>query len=163
MNETNVLRARRWEAFVAKLTFSRLLDLWEAALARLQRPAQMRQAARYLEEYLANPPRPQPAVGWVEDDLERPAWVTKSVLDHAHLLAEDFDAAHQCVANEKVLGWSRPDNPQGLVVSVFLGLLGLLSRRSLSALPPNPSQLWQTSLQASTGSWYGYDEEQGSL
>ena len=160
LNETDVLRAGRWEAFAAKPTLSRLLDLWEVTPAGSQRTTQMRQAARYLEEYLANPPRPQPVVGWIEDDLERPAWVSKSVLAHAYLLAKDFDAAHRLAAGENVLGWSRPDNPQGLVVSLFLGLL---SGRSLSALPPNLSQLWQASLQASTGSWYDYDEKQNSL
>jgi len=160
LHETDALHAGRWEAFVAKPTLSRLLDLWEVSPAGSERTAQMRQAARYLEEYLANRPRPQPVVGWDEDDLERPAWITRSVLAHAYLLAEDFDAARQLVANEKVLGWSSSNNPQGLIVSYFLGLL---SGRSLSALPPNLSRLWQASLQVSTGSWYAYDEKQGSL
>lgn len=106
----------------------------------------MRRAAQRVKDYLAHAPR-----GFMEaweDDLERPAWSNKSVLAHAYLLAEDWDAAHQLAADEQVLGWSRSGNAQGLVVSCFLvGMSGKLSGQ----LPPNLTQLWQWGLQNSIG------------
>ncbi|MFQ5593561.1 MAG: hypothetical protein ACE5HA_05380 [Anaerolineae bacterium] len=160
LNETEALRAGRWEAFVAKPALSRLLDLWDTAPTGEERRALMRQAAQHVRDYLAHPSGPHATRRWGEDDLERPAWISRSVLAHAGLLAEDFDAAHQLVAREKVLGWSRADNPQGLVVPFFLGLL---SGQALTALPPNLAQLWQWGLQSSIGSWVGGDDKEDSI
>lgn len=74
------------------------------------------------------------------------------------MLAGDWDTAHELVSREKALGWSSSDNPQGLVVPLFLVLL---SGKSLDALPTNLAQLWQQGLQNSIGfgSWSGEDEE----
>lgn len=160
LNETEALRLGRWEAFLAKPTLSRLLDLWDDAPTGEERTTLMQQAAQHLQDYLAHPPSRQVDVGWGGDDLERPAWISKSVLAHAYLLAEDFDAARQLVAGEKVLGWSNANNPQGLVVPFFLGLL---SGQSFSALPPNLTQLWQWGSQNSIGFRVGGGEKEDSV
>lgn len=164
LNEMGTLRAGRWEAFVAKPTLARLLDLWDTAPAGEERTRLMQQAAGHVQDYLAHLSSRQ-GIGtwWGEDDFERPAWINKSVLAHAYLLAEDWDAAHQLAAREQVLGWSSSDNPQGLVVPFFLVLL---SDKRPGTLPQNLTQLWQQGLQNSIG--FGYwggigDEEDSTL
>ncbi len=143
LNEPALLRAGRWEAFTAKPTLPRLLDLWEAAGAGDDRAALMRRALQHLQDYLAHPPS-RDAVGWRGDDLELPALPSKAALAHACLLAGDLDAAHALAAREQVLGWSNSENTQGLIVPYFLGLA---SGRSFATLPPNLAQLWQAGLQ----------------
>jgi hypothetical protein len=154
LSETEALRAGRWEAFVAKPTLSRLLDRWDVVPAGGERTRLMQQAAQHVKDYLADPLRHQKMMEarMAEDDLERPAWMNKSVLAHAYLLAEDWDTARQLAAGEKVLGWSSSDNPQGLVLPFFLMLL---SGKLPEALPPNLTQLWQWGLQNSIGFGYG--------
>lgn len=152
LNETELLRAGRWEAFLAKPTLTRLLDLWDAMPAGEERTAQMHQAVQHVRAYLADPPGRQTEVSWDQDDLERPVWIDHSVLAHACLLAEELEAARQLAAGEKVLGWSHSSNPQGLVVPFFLILLS--GRQSLVALPPNLAQLWNWGLSASVGFWF---------
>ena len=160
LNETETLRAGRWEAFTAKPTLLRLLDLWDAAPGGEERTRLMQRAAGHVKDYLDHPPRQQVMreAGWQEDDLESPAWMSKSVLAHAYLFAEDWDTAHQLAAREKVLGWSSSDNSQGLAVPFFLVLL---SGKSPGALPINLAQLWQRGLQNSIGfvSSSGKDED----
>jgi hypothetical protein len=160
LGETEALRAGRWQAFLAKPTLSRLLDLWDAAPAGAERMTLMGQAAEHVRNYLAHPSGRQGAVWWDGDDLERPAWIGPSVLAHACLLAEEFEAAHQLAAAENVLGWSGGHNPQGLVVSFFLALL---SGRVPDALPPNLAQLWAWGLQHNVGYWVGGEEREDSV
>lgn len=152
LNETEVLRAGRREAFIAKPTLARLLDLWEAAPAGTERPASLRQAVEHVRGCLAHPPARQESIQWGEDDLERPVWVDKSLLAHACLLAGDFDAAQQLAAQENALGWSGGHNPQGLAVAFFLALL---SGKTPDTLPTNLAQLWQWGLQSNAGFWVG--------
>jgi hypothetical protein len=161
LNETEVLRAGRWEAFLAKSTLARLLDLWDATPAGEERTAQMRQAVQHVRAYLAHPPSHQTEVEWGQDDLERPAWIDHSVLAHACLLAEELEAAHQLAAGENVLGWSRSGNPQGLVVPFFLVLLS--GRQTPGALPSNLAQLWAWGLSSSVGFWIGGGEQESVL
>lgn len=156
LDEPEVLRTGRWEAFLAKPTLSRLLDLWEAVPAGDGRTTLMRQAVGHVRHCLAHPPSREVEVWPGEDDLERPVWVGKSVLAHACLLAEDFQAVHQLAAGERVLGWSSSDNPQGLVVAFFLALL---SGKAPGALPPNLAQLWEWGLQFSIGFWVDREGE----
>jgi hypothetical protein len=160
LNELETVRTGRWEAFRAKPILLRLLDLWEAASSGEERTRLMRRAVQHVGDYLAHPPSRQVEVGWGGDDLESPAWIGASVLAHACLLAEDFEAARQLAANENVLGWSSSDNPQGLILSFFLALL---SGRSPEALPPNLAQLWKWSLQSSIGFWVGGGEGEDSV
>lgn len=155
LSETEALRAGRWEAFLAKPTLPRLLDLWDAAPTGKgekpglsERTMLMQRAAQHVRDYLAHPSSRQADFLWGEDDLESPTWIDKSVLAHAYLLAEDFEAAHQLVAGENVLGWSSSSNSQGLVVAFFLTLL---SGRKPDTLPPNLAQLWGWGLQFSAG------------
>lgn len=162
LNETDTLRAGRWEAFVAQPTLVRLLDLWDTAPAGEERTRLMQQAARHVQDYLAHlSSRQEIGTWWGEDDLERPAWISKSVLAHAYLFAEDWDTAHQLAAREQVLGWSSNNNPQGLVVPFFLVLL---SDERSGTLPPNLTQLWQWGLQNSIGFgyWGGVSKEEDS-
>jgi len=162
LNETDTLRAGRWEAFVAKPTLVHLLDLWDTAPTGEERTRLMRQAVQHVKDYFAHPSgRQEMETWWGEDDFERPAWISKSVLAHAYLLAEDWDTAQQLAAREQVLGWSSSNNPQGLVMSFSLVLL---SGKRSGTLPPNLTQLWQWGLQNSIGFgyWGGIDKEEDS-
>lgn len=161
LNEPEALRAGRWEAFLAKPTLARLLDLREATPAGEARTAQMRQAVEHVRAYLAHPPGRQSEFEWDRDDLERPAWIDHSVLAHACLLAEELEAAHQLAAGEKVLGWSSSSNPQGLVTAFFLVLLS--GRQPSTALSPNLAQLWRWGLSASIRFWYGGGQQESLL
>jgi len=158
LNEATALHLGRWEAFAAKPTLPRLLDLWEAAAGGEERTALMQRALQHARDYIVHPPgRPDEAL-WVGDDLERPAWITPPVLAHACLLAGDWDAAHHLAAQGKVLGWSSRESAQGLVVSAYLVLL---SGKTPGALSPNLEQLWQWAMQHSVAAW-GWEDEQGN-
>lgn len=149
LHETQALRSWRWEAFAAKPTLARLLDLWDVAASGTDRRELMGQAAQHLKALLSRPPRYEESMdAGIEDDLETPAWVDKSLLAHAYLLAEEWDAAHQLAARQEVLGWSSSDNPQGLVVPFFLVLL---SGKSPAALPSSLTDLWQWVLRHGIG------------
>ena len=156
VKDATALRAGRWHAFAAQPTLPRLLDVRDATPSGNERAAVMQQAILHIKNYLAHPPRQQGTWGgWREDNLEDEAWIDKSVLTHAYLLAGDWEAAHQLAAREKTLGWSSGDNPQGLVVACFFALL---SGQPVDALPKNLTQLWQQALQTSVGYHsYSYD------
>jgi len=162
LKETQALRSGRWEAFAAKPTLARLLDLWDVASSEADRTGLMRQAAQHIKHLLAHPPSHREITeAFGEDDLEVPAWVDKSVLAHAYLLGEEWGAAHQLAARDQVLGWSSSDNPQGLVVPFFLVLL---SEKKPAALPSNLTHLWQRVLQQSIGfGFWSEEEEAGPL
>jgi hypothetical protein len=163
LNEAEALRLGRWEAFVAKPTLPRMLDLWDVARMLFIRvdaaewTALMQRAVEHMRDYLAHPPARVDEMMRGDDDLERPVGISQSVLAHACLLAGDWDAAHHLAAQGKVLGWSSRESHQGLVVAAFLVLL---SGQTLGALPSNLAQIWQWGVQYSTtaGSW-GYEEE----
>lgn len=152
LNETEVLHAGRWQAFLVQPTLQRLLDLWDTTSVTEERTALMRQALDHIRTYLAHPPSRPGHILLGGDALERPVWIGKSELAHACLLAEDFAAAHHLAAGEQVLGWSSSDNRQGLVLSFFLVLL---SGKGAAVLPPNLAQLWTSVLQSSIGFWLG--------
>jgi hypothetical protein len=160
LHDTVALRLGRWEAFVAKPTLARLLDVWEVTPAGAERTRQMSQAAQHIQNALSNP-HDQVTSVWA-DAIERPVWPDKSVLAHAYLFADDWDAAYRLAVPEQVLGWSSSHNTQGLVVSCCLVQM---SRVSPGQLPPNLAQLWHWELQNSTGfvSWYGADAGEASL
>jgi hypothetical protein len=151
LDDTEALRAGRWQAFLVMPTLTRLLDLWDAAPTGAERTGLMRQAVQHVQDYLAHPPARTEVWGDV-DSLERPVWIDKSVLAHACLLAEDFEAARQVAEGEQVLGWSSSRNPQGLLVPFFLVLL---SGKVPGALSPNLAQLWGWGLSNSVGFWMG--------
>jgi hypothetical protein len=154
LKDTQVLRAGRWEAFVVAPLLERLLDLWDVT-PDSERVVQMQQAVRHIRNYLAQP-RPQLEAGYPPgDDLERPVWISNTVLVHANLLADDWHVPHQMAANEKVLGWSSSENVQGFVLAFFLVLL---SGKPTAGLPGNLAQLWQERLVNSTGYWYSEEK-----
>ena len=153
LDETEALRAGRWEAFLAQPSLSRLLDLWDTVPAGSERTALMRQAVHYLRDRLAHPPE----IAWERDDLERVVPVRKSVLAHACLLAGELETARKIAAAERVLGWSSGDNPQGLVVAFFLVLL---SGNAPGALPPNLAQFWRRRLGDSSAAWFGSEQDE---
>src|SRR5262245_21066612 len=159
VQDTAALQRGRWEAFVAKPTLARLLDVWEVIPAGPERTRWMHQAAQHMQRAMAHPPD-QVIQVW-EDDLESPAWPEKSVLAHAYFLAGDWSAAYQLAAPEQMLGWSSSHNPQGLVVSCFLVQL---SGTDPDKLPANLAQLWHWELQNSTGFvWHSTDTGEASL
>jgi hypothetical protein len=153
----------RWEAFIAKPTLPRLLDLWDVAVDTAERTALMQRAVEHVRDYLRmpfiradSPARPDVMMRR-GDGLERPAWIGPPVLAHACLLASDWDAAHQLAAQGKVLGWSSRESHQGLVVAAFLVLL---SGETPGAVPSNLAQLWKWGLQYSVAAWsWRYEEE----
>ena len=156
LKDIQVLRAGRWEAFVANPLLARLLDLWDVTLDS-ERLIQMQQAVQHIRNYMAQS-RPQPEAEYPSgDDLERPVWIRNTVLMHASFLGEDWRAAHQMAANEQVLGWSSSENIQGFVLAFFLVLL---SGKSTAGLPGNLAQLWQERLNNSSGYWFS---EENSL
>jgi hypothetical protein len=160
LHDTAALRLGRWEAFVAKPTLARLLDVWEVTPAGAERARHMAQAAQHIQDALSTPHN-QGISAWA-DAIERPVWPEKSALAHAYLLAGDWDAAYRLAMPEQILGWSSSHNSQGLVVSCCLvQISGALPGR----LPPNLTQLWHWELQNSTGfvSWYGADAGEASL
>lgn len=148
--QKEALRAGRWEAFAASPTLERLLDLRDAT-DPARRTEVMRRAAQHIQEYLAHQPRRNIYSVDGPDEFESPAWIEKSVLAHAHLLAGDWEAA-QRLAVGRVPEWSEYENPQGLIVSCFLVLL---AGRRRGALPPNLAEMWQEELQDSIRSESG--------
>jgi hypothetical protein len=138
----------RWEAFRAKPSLTRLLDLWDVTPGR-ERAQRMRTAAEHVKAYLAHPPRSWKWLedGWDEENAEAPVWIERSLLAHAYLLAGKWNAAQQLAARDKSLGWSSGDSAQGLVVAFFLLLL---AGKSAGRLPSNLMQLWQWALEYST-------------
>jgi hypothetical protein len=130
--------------------------MWEAAPKAEAQERLMQQAAQHLEAYLARRPRWAPAFdGWEENELERPAWVDRSVLAHAYALTGDLDDAHRLAAREKALGWSDSNNVQGFVVSLCFVVL---SGKAQNALPSNLKQFWRGGLGISFGRDY-WDED----
>lgn len=156
LKDIQVLHAGRWEAFVVKPLLVRLLDLWEVTPDN-ERLIQMQQAVQHIRDYVTQP-RPQPGPVYpFGDDLERPAWVSNTILMHANFLAGEWRAVHQVAAKEQVLGWSSSENIQGFVLTFFLVLL---SGKSIAGLPVNLAHLWQERLIVSCGYWYS---EENSL
>jgi hypothetical protein len=149
LGDAEALRAGRWEALDAAPTLPRLLDLWDVMPEGKARTKQLRRAAQHVAAYLARRPRSDLAFEpWGEDRLETPAWIDKSVLVHAYVLAGDLASIHALATKEKVLGWSDSDNSQGLVVPLFLVLL---SGKPLNALPANLKRVWHDALEISLG------------
>ena len=86
LKDTQVLRAGRWEAFVAKPLLSRLLDLWEVT-PDSERSTRMQQAVRHIQNYMVQS-HPKLDGGYpFGDDLERSAWIRNTDIVHAILLA----------------------------------------------------------------------------
>ena len=160
LKEPQVLRDGRWEAFAAKPTLSRLLDLRDSTPSAEQQLHLMLQAVSHLKNYLAHPPRRDNAWSFeIGDDVESPAVAGNSELVHAYLLIGNWQEVHQLAAKEGSLGWSNNENTQGLAVPFFLILL---SGKTLGELPPSLSQLWQWGLQTSLGHW-GFDKSENKL
>jgi hypothetical protein len=154
LDETEALHAGRWEAFLAKPTLPRLLDLWDVGIAGEGRRELMQQAAQHVCDYLAHS-RNRFATMWSgKENVESPAWIGPEVLAHSYLLAGDFNAAHQLAAGQKVLGWSSRSSVQGWVVAF---LLALLSGETPATLPPNLAAIWRSGLENSTGYRFGDD------
>ncbi|MBI4673455.1 MAG: hypothetical protein HY741_17520 [Chloroflexi bacterium] len=164
LNDAELLRAGRWEAFLVAPTLARLLDLWDAAPTPEVRAQLMQQAAEHVKDYLAHPPRESKTFEpfWEADNLEAPVWIDKSVLAHAHLLSGELEEARQLAAREESLGWSYGDNPQGLVEAF---LLVLLSGKSLDKLPSHLAQVWKSGLDYSIGfgEWGAEDKTEKSI
>ncbi len=156
LGQTDRVRDARWEAFIARPTLSRLLDLRDSHPSESERAPVLLQAARHLEDVLHQPRRPSGsmvALPNTVDELETPARVDRRLLAHARLLAHDWEAAHALAATDSPLGWTYGDNPQGTAVPLFLALL---SGQPLGELPRNVARLWQWGLEVGTqaGDWY---------
>ena len=154
LDETAALHTGRWQAFLAKPTLPRLLDLWDVGTTSEGRRELMQQAAQHVRDYLAHS-RNRSAIMWSgEDNVESPAWIGPEILAHSYLLAGDIDAVHKLAAGQKVLGWSSRSSVQGWVVAF---LLALLSGETPATLPPNLAAIWRSGLENSTGYRFGDD------
>ncbi len=157
LGEAGALRQGRWEAFVAKPILPRMLELWGAAVGTAERTTLMQQAVEHVRDYLAHPPAGRGEMTRGDDGLERPARIDQSILAHACLLAGEWDAAYHLAAQGKVLGWSRRESHQGLVVAAFLVLL---STKTLGTVTPNLAQVWQWGMQHTVTTWrWEYTQE----
>jgi len=159
LNDRDTQRTARMEAFLIEPALVRLLDLWETTPDE-ERSKLMQQAAQHAKEFLAHQlcHSENFEEAWVEDLFEKPRLIDKSVLAHSYLLAGEWDAAHELAAPEEVLGWSSPENSQGLVVPFFLVML---SYKRLDSLPPNLAQIWRLALLLRSGLYYWDEEDEG--
>lgn len=148
LDQPAVVREGRWQAFCAKPTLARLLDLWEAEPALAARTLLMAQALHRVQTY--HPPASQAnALLWDwGDTLETPAAQSTVLLAHACMLAGEWDAAQQLAAQANALGWSSAASQQGLVIAVFLALL---AGEVPTALPANLAQIWEDGFHNSSG------------
>ena len=147
LGDPETLQEGRREAFTVKPSLGRLLDLWEAT-PESKRRTRMRQAERHLDQSLQRQTRRsvEEFDATVDDDLEAPAWVDRTLLAHARMLCGDWEAARAMAADADVLGWSSSDNPQGVVVPACLVLLS----GQATAPPANLARLWDWALESST-------------
>ncbi len=162
LDDPETVQEGRWEAFTARPTLGRLLDLWEAG-PKPQRLTRMRQAERHLAKYLEHQSSQTSRVldAEVDDRLDAPAWVSRSLLAHARMLGGHWEVAQAMVANAPVLGWSSSENPQGVVVPTCLVLLS----GKTTVLPANLARLWDWTLGscAFLSSYGGQSEDQKRL
>lgn len=151
LNQTDDVRAARWEAFRVEPVLERLLDVWESTPSAERRTV-MQQAVRHLQTFRSQAaPEPRALV----ERLERPPIVNRATVVHACLWAEDWETVYQLAAKEQVLGWSSTESAQTLVVPFFLVVL---SGKSPRALPRNLRELWQAGLEYSSG-WSQWSTE----
>jgi hypothetical protein len=115
----------------------------------------MRQAGRHLDQSLKRQARRsvEEFDAEVDDDLDAPAWVDRTLLAHATMLCGDWEAARALAADADVLGWSSSDNPLGVVVPACLVFLS----GQATAPPANVARVWDWALESST-SLSAYDE-----
>jgi len=148
LDQPAVVREGRWQAFFAKPTEARLLDLWEAEPDPAARLVLMQQALRRVQTY--KPPASQPnfSVWNWGDTLETPAAQSTTLLAHACMLAGEWDAAQQLAAPANVLGWTSATSHQALVIAVFLALL---FGETPATLTDNLAQIWKSGVHRNVG------------
>ncbi len=156
LDDQETLHAGRWEAFLARPTLTRLLDLRDTAPAGSAQIALMGRAVQHMQNVRAQSSTRPGAIEWGTDNLESAVQVNKSTLAHACLFAHEFERARQIGDAEQALGWSSSDNPQGLVAAFFMVLL---SGQAPDALSPNLALVWQERLDSSLYLWYGPAQE----
>jgi hypothetical protein len=120
----------------------------------------MRRASERTKEYLSKEIAFSfsfPGTPLDDDDAEKYAHVTKSNLAHSHLLCKDWESAYEMSVEEKEIGWSNPNNSQGLVLICFLVLA---TEKAPSVFLPNLALLWNEALK---NSLYFYDDEESIL
>lgn len=142
-DEHEALREGLWEAFTADPVVSRLLDLRDAA-PPAERFTRTQEAARWLAGALERRSvgHTDPWDPGVDMEAERPfgVWGAPAVLAHALLLGGEWEAARAIADRpEMTLGWSSPNNPQGVVVPTLLRCLS----GSPDAVPFNVAWVWE--------------------
>jgi len=149
LNDQALVREAHWQAFAAKPELRRLADLAGALDARGERKDVMRRAAEHVAKRLKSDTRRSASFSHALyiDPRERSAWVSKSVLAHAWLLAGEWERAWSLAKKERVLGWSDPETVQSLVLPAFL--LALSGRKP--TIPANVKGLWEDALHRCTG------------
>jgi tetratricopeptide (TPR) repeat protein len=150
LKQPKMAQESRWQAFLAKPELERLVQLWEATPKLAARTERMRQAADHLKQVLKNQSRA--SLDWEWDALERSAWVEPSLLAHAYLLSQQWEAAYHLAAAAQVLGWSSRSSHQSLVVAC---LLMVLAQKTPATLPLQLGRCWQAALAATLSvSWH---------
>jgi tetratricopeptide (TPR) repeat protein len=136
-----------WVSFKAKPSLTKLIALYESA-QNADRTSLMKQAAEVIEAHLKGSNRDSFARNWEQDDLERPSRVTKTLLLHAYLFADDLAKALELAKKAASLGWST-DNPQPLFIAYCLIHA---AKMPLSKLPNHLKQFWDYALRTSDDS-----------
>lgn len=112
-----------WNSFFAKPDLHHLLELRKYFSNKGHYLEIMNKASARINDYLKIKP-PSIAEGPIEkDEAEKYASGSKITLAHAYLLSKDWEKALALAHIEKEYGWSYSDNPQGLIVSVFLAII----------------------------------------
>lgn len=153
LRDEELLSTAIWEAFYAKPSLERLLDVCESAADRSQCIELMKRASERLKEYLAQE-RPFASYYAGNDVVEKYVHVRQTTLVHAYLLAEDWEPAMTASLESDEPGWHKFDNPRGLAIAC---ILRLAMGQTPPDFPRNLSMLWDTALETST--WYGRSEE----
>jgi len=149
LKQPEAMRLGRWEAFAAKPTLIRLLDLWDIASDTQERATLMQQALKHIKAQMPSASTGASSMSWGGDALEHPAHIGNNTLAHAYLLTGEWTAAQKLATDANVLGWSNATSYQGLIVEAFLVMLA----NAPSTLPANLTQVWELGLVHTTDHW----------
>lgn len=152
-------RYGRWEAFAARPTLERLVDLWEIQNDPDEKIAVMGRAADYARAYRRRSSKDQAVHEFTYLDpknLNAKVSVSNLLDVHARLLAGNWQAVKKSVGRQKVLGWSSSSCGQGLLVGF---LLASLSGGLTDLLDTNLARFWRNRLSYSLGRGYWYEDQ----
>ena len=144
LQDREMLYEAQWQGFVAKPELRHLVIVAKRTPCLAERQQTMKAAARHMEQHTRKEARR--SVSFLEDSHTDPrehrAWVPKSAVAHAWLLAGAWQKALALVKSEKELGWSSSQSAQGLVLAAILAALS----EGRCAMPANIRMMWLSAL-----------------